>query len=71
MLLCYCCFSLVASYIFSLYLIFISLISMCLTVFLLGFILCGVLRASSFFEGMDGAQMRHMEVPRLGVKLEL
>ena len=71
MLLCYCCFSLVASYIFSLYLFFIFLICFCFAVFFLWFILCGVLRASSFFEGMDGAQMRHMEVPRLGVKLEL
>ena len=38
-----CCFSLAAFNIFSLYLIFDSLINMCLGVFLLGFILCGTL----------------------------
>ena len=41
-----CCFSLVAFNIFSLYLIFDSLINMCLGVFLLGFILYGTLCAS-------------------------
>ena len=41
-----CCFSLVTFNIFSLYLIFDSLINMCLGVFLLGFILCGTLCAS-------------------------
>ena len=39
-----CCFSLVAFNIFSLYLIFDSLINMCLSMFLLGFILYGTLR---------------------------
>ena len=38
-----CCFSLAAFSILSLYLIFVSLISMCLGVFLLGFILYGTL----------------------------
>ena len=38
-----CCFSLAAFNIFSLYLIFDSLINMCLGVFLLGFILYGTL----------------------------
>ena len=38
-----CCFYLVAFNIFSLYLIFVSLINMCLRVFLLGFILFGTL----------------------------
>ena len=42
-----CCFSLFAFTIFSLYLIFVTLISMCLAVFLLGFILYGILCASS------------------------
>ena len=37
-----CCFSLAVFNIFSLYLIFDSLISMCLVVFLLGFILYGL-----------------------------
>ena len=41
-----CCFSLAASNIFSLYLIFDSLIYMCLGVFLLGFILYGTLCVS-------------------------
>ena len=41
-----CCFSLAALNIFSLYLIFDSLINMCLGVFLLGFILYGTLCAS-------------------------
>ena len=36
-----CCFSLAAFNIFSLYLIFVSLINMCLAVFLLGFMLYG------------------------------
>ena len=40
------CFSLAALYILSLYLIFVSLISMCLGVFLFGFIWCGTLSAS-------------------------
>ena len=40
-----CCFSLAALNILSLYLIFVSLISMCLGVFLLGFIQCGTLSA--------------------------
>ena len=38
-----CCFPLVAFNIFSLYLIFVSLISICLGIFLLGFILFGTL----------------------------
>ena len=38
-----CCFSLAAFNILSLCLVFVSLISMCLSVFLLGFILCGTL----------------------------
>ena len=42
-----CCYSLVAFNIFSLNLIFVSLISMCLAVFLLEFILYGVLCDSS------------------------
>ena len=37
-----CCFSLAASNILSLCLVFVSLISMCLGVFLLGFILYGI-----------------------------
>ena len=41
-----CCFSLAAFYILSLYLVFVSLISMCLGMFFLGFILCGTLCAS-------------------------
>ena len=41
-----CCFSLVAFNIFSLYLIFDSVINMCLGVFLLGFFLYGTLCAS-------------------------
>ena len=41
-----CCFSLAAFYIFSLYLIFDSLINMCLGVFLFGFILYGTVCAS-------------------------
>ena len=41
-----CCFSLAAFNIFSLYLIFDSLINMCLGVFLLGFILYGTLCTS-------------------------
>ena len=41
-----CCFSLDAFNILSLCLIFVSLISMCLGMFLLGFILCGTLCAS-------------------------
>ena len=41
-----CCFSLAAFNMFSLYLIFDSLINMCLGVFLLGFILYGTLCAS-------------------------
>ena len=41
-----CCFSLAAFNIFSLYLIFDSLINMCLDVFLFGFILYGILCAS-------------------------
>ena len=41
-----CCFPLAAFNIFSLYLIFDSLINMCLGVFLLGFILYGTLCAS-------------------------
>ena len=41
-----CCFSLAAFNIFSLYLIFDSLINMCLGMFLLGFILYGTLCAS-------------------------
>ena len=41
-----CCFSLAAVNILSLCLIFVSLISMCLGMFLLGFILCGTLCAS-------------------------
>ena len=41
-----CCFSLAAFNNFSLYLIFDSLINMCLSVFLLGFILDGTLCAS-------------------------
>ena len=40
------CFSLAAFNILSLCLVFVSLISMCLGVFLLGFILCGTLCAS-------------------------
>ena len=40
-----CCFSLAAFSILSLCLIFVSLISMCLSVFLLGFILYGILYA--------------------------
>ena len=42
-LVCFCCFSLDAFYILSLCLVFVSLISMCLGMFLLGFILCGTL----------------------------
>ena len=38
-----CCFSLAAFNILSLYLVFVSLISMCLGMFLLGFILYGIL----------------------------
>ena len=41
-----CCFSLAAFNILSLFLVFVSLISMCLGVFFLGFILHGTLRAS-------------------------
>ena len=41
-----CCFSLVAFNIFSLSLIFVILIAMCHGVFLCGFILYGILRAS-------------------------
>ena len=41
-----CCFSLAAFNILSLFLVFVSLISMCLGVFLLGFILYGILCAS-------------------------
>ena len=41
-----CCFSLAAFDILSLCLVFVHLISMCLGVFLLGFILCGTLCAS-------------------------
>ena len=41
-----CFFSLAAFNIFSLCLVFVSLISMCLGMFLLGFILCGTLCAS-------------------------
>ena len=41
-----CCFFLAAFYIFSLCLVFVSLISMCLDAFLLGFILYGTLCAS-------------------------
>ena len=41
-----CCFSLVAFYMFSLYLTFDSLINICLGMFLLGFILYGTLSAS-------------------------
>ena len=41
-----CCFSLAAFNILSLCLVFVSLISTCLGVFLLGFILCGSLCAS-------------------------
>ena len=41
-----CCFSLAAFNIFSLCLVFVSLISMCLDMFLLGFILYGTLCAS-------------------------
>ena len=41
-----CCFSLAAFCILSLYLVFVSLISMCLGMFFLGFILCGTLCAS-------------------------
>ena len=41
-----CCFSLAAFNILSFYLVFVSLISMCLGVFLLGFILYGTLCAS-------------------------
>ena len=41
-----CCFSLAAFNMFSLYLIFDTLINMCLGVFLLGFILYGTLCAS-------------------------
>ena len=41
-----CCFSLAAFNIFSLYLIFDSLVNMCLGVFLLGFILYGILCVS-------------------------
>ena len=41
-----CCFSLAAYNILSLFLVFVSLISMCLGVFLLGFILYGALCAS-------------------------
>ena len=41
-----CCFSLAAYNILSLFLVFVSLISMCLGVFLLGFILYGILCAS-------------------------
>ena len=41
-----CCFSLVAFNILSLCLVFVSVISMCLSVFILGFILYGTLYAS-------------------------
>ena len=41
-----CCFSLAAFHIFSLCLVFVSLISMCLGMFFLGFILCGTLCSS-------------------------
>jgi hypothetical protein len=41
-----CCFSLAAFNILSLCLVFVGLISMCLSVFLLGFILYGTLCAS-------------------------
>ena len=41
-----CCFSLAAFNILSLCLVFVSLISMCLGIFLLGFILCGTLYTS-------------------------
>ena len=41
-----CCFSLAACNILSLCLVFVSLISMCLGMFFLGFILCGTLCAS-------------------------
>ena len=44
-----CCFSLGSFNILSLCLVFVSLISMCLGVFLLGFILCGTLSASWTF----------------------
>ena len=43
-----CCFSLVAFNILSLCLVFVSLISLCLGVFLLGFILYGTLCPSGF-----------------------
>ena len=41
-----CCFSLAAFNIFSLYLIFVRLINMCFSLFLLGFTMCGTLCAS-------------------------
>ena len=44
-----CCFSLVAFNILSLCLVFVSFISMCLGIFLLGFILFGILYASWIF----------------------
>ena len=45
-----CCFSLAAFNILSLFLVFVSLISMCLGVFLLGFILCGSRASWTWFD---------------------